>query len=72
MFEIIPSIGYFVANVIRNFNFDPQKIELVGHSFGAHIAGYTGASLNGDIQKITGNLNIMDKITYDFDFFFDF
>lgn len=61
VFEIIPSVGYFVADVIRNFNFDPQKIELVGHSFGAHISGYTGASLNGVIQKITGKLKIINK-----------
>lgn len=43
-----------MADVIRNFNFDPRKIELVGHSFGAHVVGYTGAALNGAIQKITG------------------
>lgn len=52
--EIIPSVGYYVANVIRNFNFDPQKIELIGHSLGGHLAGYIGASFNGAIKRITG------------------
>lgn len=52
--EIIPSVGLFVSNVIRNFNFNPRKIELIGHSLGGHLAGYIGASLNGAIKRITG------------------
>lgn len=52
--EIAPSIAYYVANIIRNFNFDLQEIELIGHSLGGHIVGYIGAALNGAIQRITG------------------
>lgn len=52
--EIVPSIGVYLAEVIARLNLDTDKIELIGHSLGAHIAGYVGASLNGSIGRITG------------------
>lgn len=55
VYEIVPAVAYYVANVIRIFNFDPHQIELIGHSIGAHLAGYIGAALNGSIKRITGN-----------------
>lgn len=64
--EIIPSVAQYVANTIRNFNFNEQKIELIGHSIGAHLAGYIGANLNGAIRRITGNClnkrNVVNQI----------
>lgn len=54
VFEILPSVGYFVADVIRNYHLDLKKVECVGHSFGAHVCGYAGASLNGAMQRIIG------------------
>lgn len=54
--EIVPSVGYYVAKVLSIFNFDPLKMELIGHSLGAHMAGYVGAALNGSLQRITGDL----------------
>lgn len=56
--EIVPSIGYYVASVLPRFNFDPSKVELIGHSLGAHMAGYVGAALNGSLQRITGDLTL--------------
>lgn len=52
--EIVPSIGLYLAEVITQQSLDTEKIEIIGHSLGAHIAGYTGASLNGSIGRITG------------------
>lgn len=52
--EIVPSIGLYLAEVIARLNLDTDKIEMIGHSLGAHIAGYAGASLNGSIGRITG------------------
>lgn len=52
--EIIPSVARYTASVIKDFNFEPRKIELIGHSLGAHLAGYIGASLNGAVNRITG------------------
>lgn len=52
--EIVPSVGYYLARVISDLQLDTDKIELIGHSLGAHIAGYTGATLNGSIARITG------------------
>lgn len=52
--EIVPSMGSYLAQVITHLEIDTDKIELIGHSIGAHIAGYAGASLNGTISRITG------------------
>lgn len=53
--EIVPSVGIYLSEFIRSYDLDPNKIELIGHSLGAHVAGYTGASMNGTIFRITGN-----------------
>lgn len=58
--EIVPSVATYVAQIIERFNFDPKKIEMVGHSIGAHLCGYVGAAFNGDIQKITG-INVVNE-----------
>ncbi|XP_031626768.1 pancreatic lipase-related protein 2-like isoform X2 [Contarinia nasturtii] len=52
--EIVPSIGLYLAKVIVELELDTDKIELIGHSIGAHIAGYAGVTLNGTIGRITG------------------
>lgn len=57
-YEIIPAIGRLLAEFIEMMRFDAEKIEMIGHSIGAHIAGVTGAQLNGKLGKITGKLKI--------------
>lgn len=52
--EIVPAIGSYLAQVIIELKLDTNKIELIGHSLGAHICGYTGATLNGTVSRITG------------------
>lgn len=52
--EIAPAVGGYLAQVITRLKLDTEKIELIGHSLGAHIAGYAGATLNGSLSRITG------------------
>lgn len=54
--EIVPAVGSYLAQVITELDIDVDRIELIGHSLGAHIAGYAGAALNGTISRITGEL----------------
>lgn len=60
--EIVPAVGYYVAQLITNFNLNPSNLELIGVGLGAHIAGYTGAALNGLLGRITGKKAITSEI----------
>lgn len=55
--KCVPSIGYYLANVLTQLNIDLENIDIVGHSIAGHIAGYTGCALNGKIGRITGKLH---------------
>lgn len=51
-------IGYDIAKVLnilmKNMGKGSEKIHLIGHGLGAHIVGFTGKKLNGQIPRITG------------------
>jgi len=51
-------IGYDIAKVVNiltnNMNVGSKNIHLIGHGLGAHIVGYTGKKLSGQIPRITG------------------
>ncbi|XP_025197451.1 pancreatic lipase-related protein 2-like [Melanaphis sacchari] len=51
-------IGYDIAKVLNiltnNMSVGSDNIHLIGHGMGAHIVGYTGKKLNGQIPRITG------------------
>ena len=51
-------IGYDIAKVLKiltnNMKVGSENIHLIGHGMGAHIVGYTGKKLNGQIPRITG------------------
>lgn len=52
-------IGYDIANLLKkitkNMTKGVENIHLIGHSMGAHIVGFTGKTLTGQIARITGN-----------------
>lgn len=50
----IYEVGDFLALAIRNWRLDLNRVSIIGHTFGAHVAGKTGQSLNGKIGKIVG------------------
>lgn len=51
-------VGAQVAQLLKVFkkvyNIDPSNVHIIGHSLGAHAAGYAGEYLE-NIGRITGN-----------------
>ena len=49
-------VGAQVATMIRTLGVDLGRVHLIGHSLGAHVAGYAGEKFqtNGTIGRITG------------------
>ncbi|XP_060516287.1 phospholipase A1-like isoform X3 [Cylas formicarius] len=47
-------LGEFVLSLSTLNNYDLGKITIVGHSLGAHIAGYAGKQTNGTLDYIVG------------------
>lgn len=58
---VAPQMGDFIANSIILMGLNPGQVDIVGHSLGAHIGGYAGASLKernlGLLNKIFGEFN---------------
>lgn len=46
-------LAYFINFLVKNYNLDPKQVHLIGHSLGAHTAGYAGALVSG-LGRITG------------------
>nr|KAF7412973.1 hypothetical protein H0235_012824 [Vespula pensylvanica] len=47
-------IAHLIKHLQTNYGLDPNDIHLIGHSLGAHTAGYAGEKLRGNIGRITG------------------
>lgn len=47
-------IGDFVTNFTKTLGYPVSNIKLVGHSLGAHIAGFIGKHFKGSINQIVG------------------
>ncbi|XP_020283949.1 pancreatic triacylglycerol lipase-like isoform X2 [Pseudomyrmex gracilis] len=51
-------VGLEIAHLIKHlqtkYGVDLNDVHLIGHSLGAHTAGYAGEKLNGKIGRITG------------------
>ncbi|XP_063992113.1 pancreatic triacylglycerol lipase-like isoform X2 [Diachasmimorpha longicaudata] len=47
-------IAHLVKHLQTNYGLDTSDVHLIGHSLGAHTAGYAGERLEGQIGRITG------------------
>lgn len=52
-------VGLYMAKLMGSLPLSRLKeISIVGHSLGAHVAGYCGKALNGSIGIIYGNSSL--------------
>ena len=58
-------VGLEVARLVEVLRLDPAKVHIIGHSLGAHIAGYAGERIPGQrrellliVESIHSNSNI--------------
>ncbi|XP_054152604.1 pancreatic triacylglycerol lipase-like [Oppia nitens] len=49
-----PVLGLFINDLKTIYGLNTGDVYIIGHSLGAHIAGYAGQQLNGTIGRITG------------------
>ncbi|XP_071874686.1 pancreatic lipase-related protein 2 isoform X1 [Bombus fervidus] len=47
-------IAHLVKHLQTNYGLDPNDVHLIGHSLGAHTAGYAGEKMGGKVGRITG------------------
>ncbi|KAF2902054.1 hypothetical protein ILUMI_04153 [Ignelater luminosus] len=46
-------LGYFINYLVKNYGLDADDVHIIGHSLGAHTAGYAGSMVPG-LGRITG------------------
>ncbi|KAK0075277.1 hypothetical protein PV325_007129 [Microctonus aethiopoides] len=53
-----PSVGKIIGQMLKFLNTEGSMsfsdVHMVGHSLGAHVSGFAGAAVFGDIDRITG------------------
>ena len=45
-------VGLEVARLVEVLRLDPAKVHIIGHSLGAHIAGYAGERIPGQWREL--------------------
>lgn len=56
----IVRVGTVIAAALDNLvelDFDPEKLHIIGHSMGSHVAGHIGRLVNFQVPRITGEQN---------------
>lgn len=48
------TVGRYIAQFIKQMYIKPEETSIVGHSLGAHVAGFCGKALNGKLAAIYG------------------
>ena len=71
-FKVGNHTAKFIDWLVKNKDLDLKKVHIIGHSLGAHTAGFSGKYLkSGTVARITGNkfeyiLSLCSKILKQF------
>ena len=50
----------FIHHIISEYGVDPDNVEIIGHSLGAHGAGYAGEALQKNHNIVLGKITGLD------------
>ncbi|KFM59677.1 Pancreatic lipase-related protein 2, partial [Stegodyphus mimosarum] len=53
-------VGYFIQKLIAATKLDPNKVHVIGHSLGAHVAGYAGKWFKNNSTEKVGRITGLD------------
>ncbi|CAB3239794.1 unnamed protein product [Arctia plantaginis] len=62
----LPAVGRHLGNFIKwmtTLGVTYDKVHVVGHSLGAHVAGNAGKETEGKIKRITGGYHVARQLT---------
>lgn len=74
-YEFVPKIaklcgddlGKFLINLGRSCSIDLDKVHIIGHSVGAHIAGFAGKAVQQSLAKMVGRITGLDAAGPEFE-----
>ncbi|XP_035206591.1 pancreatic lipase-related protein 2-like [Stegodyphus dumicola] len=53
-------VGYFIQKLIAATKLNPKRVHVIGHSLGAHVAGYAGKWFKNNSTKKVGRITGLD------------
>ena len=73
--ENLKKLGVYVGNILqrilmKEFGQKGEQIHLIGHSLGAHLAGFISRTMSmagNQIWRVTGKESLLNKVKVDLD-----
>ena len=65
------NVAMVIDHIVTNHDTNLENIHIIGHSLGAHAAGFAGMYLRSDKQKKVGRITGLGEHSYKYHLIFD-